>query len=55
MDLTDYMLWKLAVLTVLAFVWGMFCGLTGRSLSGEKLDREEGQAHREQEGRETGA
>ena len=36
MEYLDYMLWKLAGMALLAFVWGVFCGITGRNLRGER-------------------
>jgi hypothetical protein len=36
MEISDYMLWKALGLCVLVFVWGVYCGATGRSLSGRK-------------------
>jgi hypothetical protein len=27
MEFTDYMLWKALVLLVIAFVWGIYCGI----------------------------
>ena len=35
MEFTDYMLWKAGAMVLAAFVWGVYCGLTGRELSGE--------------------
>lgn len=32
MSYIEYMLWKAGILMVLAFLWGLFCGLTGRSM-----------------------
>jgi hypothetical protein len=32
MEFTDYMLWKLIGMAVLAFCWGLFCGITDRSM-----------------------
>ena len=36
MDYLDFRLWKLGVLLALVAVWGLYCGFTGRSLSGER-------------------
>jgi hypothetical protein len=38
MEFTDYMLWKAGALVLAAFVWGIFCELTGRPLGGEPSD-----------------
>ena len=35
-DYLTYMLVKVAVITVAAFFWGIYCGRTGRDLSGRK-------------------
>lgn len=32
MDYTDYLIVKFIVLVVGAFVWGIYCGVTGRPL-----------------------
>lgn len=39
MDYLDYMLAKAAVMIALAFVWGVFCGFTGRNLRGQRQGR----------------
>lgn len=36
MSFLDYLLIKAALFIGAAFVWGIFCGLTGRSLSGAR-------------------
>lgn len=41
MDYLDYMLAKAAVMIVLAFVWGVFCGFTGRNLRGQRQGQSE--------------
>lgn len=42
MDYIDWLIGKAIALTVLAFVWGLYCGLTGRSLgSGRQEDHSE--------------
>lgn len=33
--MTEFLLIKAGVIFFLAFEWGLYCGLTGRSLSGE--------------------
>ena len=33
MTFTDYMFLKLALFTIAAFVWGLYCGLTGRDMA----------------------
>jgi hypothetical protein len=38
MEFTEFMLWKAGALVLAAFVWGIFCELTGRSLGGELSD-----------------
>jgi hypothetical protein len=38
-DYIDFVLIKAGALVFLAFVWGLFCGFTGRQLSGEPLDK----------------
>ena len=35
MEHIDYLLLKAAVLVVLAFAWGIYCGATGRELNGK--------------------
>lgn len=32
MDYIEFRIWKLVALGVLVFVWGIFCGVTGRPL-----------------------
>lgn len=47
MEFSDYMLWKALALVALAFLWGIYCGWTGRELNGQKpqqAPREEGTA-----------
>jgi hypothetical protein len=34
MEFTDYLLIKAIVLVVLAFAWGVYCGIKGLDLSG---------------------
>lgn len=36
MDFLDYKLGKLALFVVLAGAWGLYCGLTGRDLTGRR-------------------
>lgn len=38
MEFTDYMIWKLVAFAVLAFVWGIYCGIVNRPLGGEQRD-----------------
>ena len=43
--MTEFMLWKAGILVFLAFIWGIYCGLTGRPLWSErrgKQDQESG-------------
>jgi hypothetical protein len=37
-DYVDFLFWKLIVICVLAFVWGVYCGATGRSLAGGRSE-----------------
>lgn len=37
MDYTDWLLLKAGALALAAFVWGVYCGATGRPLSGRRL------------------
>jgi hypothetical protein len=39
-DYLDYKLWKLALMGLAVFVWGIICGLNGRNLLWEPLDKE---------------
>lgn len=39
-DYETYLLWKAGAVLVAAFVWGLFCGLTGRQLNGRPLSGE---------------
>lgn len=32
MEMSEFMLWKAGVMVALAFVWGLYCGITGRPL-----------------------
>jgi hypothetical protein len=41
MDYLDYLWVKAGLLVLAAFVWGIFCGLNGRNLRWEPLDRGE--------------
>jgi hypothetical protein len=36
--MVEFLFWKLVVFVALAFVWGIFCGATGRRLTGERID-----------------
>lgn len=38
MEFTDFMLWKAGAIVAAAFVWGLFCGITGRPLGRERRD-----------------
>lgn len=38
MDYLEFKLWKLGLMALVAFAWGVYCGATGRSLSGERHD-----------------
>jgi hypothetical protein len=38
-DYLDYVIGRAGLLCLAAFVWGIFCGLTDRELSGEPRDR----------------
>jgi hypothetical protein len=33
MDYVEFLIWKAIVLTIAAFIWGLYCGVTGRPLS----------------------
>lgn len=44
MDYIDYKLLKFGLLVLAALVWGIFCGLTGRHLTGEPLGKGQSQA-----------
>ncbi len=37
MSILDYMWAKLVLFGIAAAAWGLFCGLTGRELSGRRL------------------
>ncbi len=43
MEFTDYMLWKALAIVAAAFVWGLYCGLTGRPLGRERPDNQAAQ------------
>lgn len=34
MEFSDYLLWKAGLMVLAAFVWGVYCGFTGRPMSG---------------------
>lgn len=36
MDFIELKLWKAGAFVLLAFVWGVLCGMTGRELNGRK-------------------
>lgn len=38
MDYIDYMWWKLVAFAVAAFFWGLYCGFTGRELTGRRKE-----------------
>lgn len=40
MDFVDYLWLKFGVLVALAFVWGLYCGFTGRPLGEERRDNQ---------------
>lgn len=40
MEFSDYLIAKLIVLAVAAFIWGVYCGFTGRPLWREPRDKE---------------
>lgn len=42
MEFTDFMLWKAGIFVGAAFVWGLFCGITGRPLGRERHDSQTG-------------
>lgn len=37
--MTDFMIWKLIALVALAFLWGLYCGITGRPTGRERSDK----------------
>ena len=39
MDYIEFMLWKAGLLVLCAFIWGLYTGFNGCSLSGELLDK----------------
>lgn len=39
MSIPTFLVVKFAVVVAAAAVWGLFCGLTGRDLSGRRVDR----------------
>jgi hypothetical protein len=44
MEFTDFILWKAGAIVAAAFVWGLFCGITGRPLGREPSDSQAGLA-----------
>jgi len=44
MDYIEFKFWKLGALILAAFVWGIFCGVTGRPLTGRRRGQEPGQS-----------
>lgn len=42
-DYIDYKIMKFGALVLIALVWGIFCGFTGRSLTGARLGRSQNQ------------
>ena len=32
MEFSDYLIWKAVIIVIAAFIWGLYCGLTGRSM-----------------------
>jgi len=38
MDYIEFKLWNAGLLVFAAFVWGLYCGLTGRHLNGRPLE-----------------
>ena len=40
MDYIEFKVWKLVALAVLAFGWGLYCGLTGRPLVPGRRDNQ---------------
>lgn len=38
MSYIEFVLWKSLAFVMLAFLWGLFCGLTGRNLRGQRPD-----------------
>lgn len=37
-DYLSFMLWKAGLLVLAAFLWGLFCGLSGRSMRSGRRD-----------------
>lgn len=52
MDFLDYMWAKLAFFVIAAFVWGIYCGVTGRPLGGAPRDSQAGEAQGRSKGRQ---
>lgn len=46
-DYMTFVLWKAGVLCVLAFVWGVYCGATGRPLGREQTADQDARAARD--------
>lgn len=38
MDFIEFKMWKLGALAGVAFLWGIYCGFTGRDLTVEQPD-----------------
>jgi hypothetical protein len=38
MEISEFMIWKALVMVALAFIWGIYCGFTGRPLGREPRD-----------------
>lgn len=45
-DYLTYMLWKAGIVVFLAFCWGLYCGITGRSMRTGQRDIPAEQARR---------
>lgn len=50
MEFSDYLLWKAGAIVAAAFVWGLYCGLTGRPLGRAQSDSQVAQDQRSAEG-----
>lgn len=47
MSFTAYQIGKLVLFGVAALIWGIYCGLKGRDLSGRPVQRGQGPGERE--------
>lgn len=47
MTFTAYQIGKLAIFGIGALIWGIYCGFTGRDLSGQRVHRDRSSVERE--------